>query len=121
VSGARGRAAGGASRWRLQDVKGAEQAAAPGGKESRVGGGTRRQGAEESRAGGRTRRRGEQSRRGWEQECGGTRRWRVIELGAGLQERWSFNGFIVTLMGCEPGPVFHELQLSNKKPGHPAT
>jgi hypothetical protein len=40
------------------------------------------------------------------------------DLGATTRRRWSFNGFIVTLMGCEPGPVFHGLQPSgrNKEP-----
>jgi hypothetical protein len=41
------------------------------------------------------------------------------DLGAATRRRWSFDGFIVSLMGCEPGPVFHELQPSdrNKEPG----
>jgi hypothetical protein len=37
----------------------------------------------------------------------------VVELGVGALEVVNFT---VTLMGCEPGPVFHELQPSNKEP-----
>jgi hypothetical protein len=37
----------------------------------------------------------------------------VVELGAGALE---VVGFTVTLMRCELGPIFHELQPNNKEP-----
>jgi hypothetical protein len=45
----------------------------------------------------------------------------VVELGAGALE---VVGLTVTLTRCELGPIFHELQPSNKEPSrfpsHPA-
>jgi hypothetical protein len=50
----------------------------------------------------------------WHQEAAEGEEIRVVvELGAGALE---VVGFTVTLMGCETGPVFHELQPSNKEP-----
>jgi hypothetical protein len=68
---------------------------------------------------------GEQSSQWWQSQyqeaAEGEESWAVVELGAGALE---VVGFTVTLMGCEPGPVFHELQPSNKEPSrfpsHPA-
>jgi hypothetical protein len=47
----------------------------------------------------------------WHQEATeGEESRAVVEFGAGALE---VVGFIVTLMVCEPRPVFHELQPSN--------
>jgi hypothetical protein len=78
------------SRWRRSRVSRAEQlAAAPRGGVSSA----------------------EQSRHQEAAEGGESRV--VVELGVGAPE---VVGFTVTLMGCEPRPVFYELQSNNKEP-----
>jgi hypothetical protein len=55
--------------------------------------------------------------------AGGGGRWQAEQPAAAVAAPGGGGGtgwFYVTLMGCEPGSVFHELQPSNKEPGRPA-
>jgi hypothetical protein len=54
--------------------------------------------------------------------AGGGGRWQAEQPAAAVAAPGGggTGWFYVTLMGCEPGSVFHELQPSNKEPSRPA-